>query len=1174
MMSGRNHPCRTIALLAAAVALALAATAQKVPVVNPSFEEGADGPTGWTLSGGQGGWISEAADGHRAVAVTGGGGAGENNYWRSDPVPLEPNTLYMLQFQARQVSGSGGCPTSGPVFCNRDLGGLSEDWTAFRSIFLTPAKANPAELWIRFGQWEVNGTVAYDAVSLTRAEPVYRVRDGIALGEGETITGNRYCFRAPFDSSGLNFSRPLDHHQCHFNKPRWVFGANSEVVYRHVVGDLVQTSAELNATVNLYSGGQLVIEASADGQTWRHVDDVSEQAQPSAPLPPELFPTKEIWIRLRSEATRKVGDDSDPGSFQINAYQYQATFEQVHPDIIGRTNFIAVSGPNPSVDVAILTLGDAVPGGENVIVAQIHNKTGKTVTVHPRLEMTCGAGEPFVSTTIAELAPGPNEVRLAYEIPLTGTVHAVFTLGKAVDYEAETSFQISDLYSSYYGELLPASSEDANLWWASSGWKISQSRPAPTARGKAVRIATARNEAEAAQVVVRPANAMTGFLAKSTALQGPGGATIPAECIEVLRVRYVPVEFPTDDVGVAAPWPDPLPPFRNPIQLDAGRNQPLWIRVTAPRNAVPGLYTGAIQMIADGYAAEVPIEVTVFDFDLPDRMTCTTAFGFDPTLAFRYHNVTDPDHKRAVFDKYLAALSRHHISPYDPAALDPFDVTWPKQGSWSDAKRDTAEKHGGEGALLVRDESTTNGASSVYDELIEIPEKGLNLRFWYKTAEAGHAFIVTLLHHDAGKQWMYGQNNDIRIDGNGEWQLFERTLDQFPEGARYFLPRLWAALYAEDGSTTGTVWYDDLLIANAGTGHVLIEDGFEPLGSDPASLRPAFNWNAWDRAMERAIDTYHFNTFAVPIQGMGGGTFHARHEPSLLGYSEDTPHYKTAFSNYCQGLQEHLREKGWLDDAFVYWFDEPDPKDYEFVMNGFRKLKEAAPDIGRMLTEQVEPELAGGPNIWCPLTPAWNKEQDAERRAEGDIFWWYICCGPKAPYATLFIDHPATELRVWLWQTWKRRIDGLLIWQTNYWTSDVAYPDAGRPQNPYQDPMGWVTGYSTPSGLRIPWGNGDGRFIYPPEAAADGCPAQPVLDDPVDSIRFEMLRDGIEDFEYMAMLDRLARAIPEPERAPYATLLVVPDAVSRDLTHFTKDPAPIEAHREAVARAIETLSKR
>ena len=247
-------------------------------------------------------------------------------------------------------------------------------------------------------------------------------------------------------------------------------------------------------------------------------------------------------------------------------------------------------------------------------------------------------------------------------------------------------------------------------------------------------------------------------------------------------------------------------------------------------------------------------------------------------------------------------------------------------------------------------------------------------------------------------------------------------------------------------------------------------------------------------------------------------------------------------------------------------------------MNGFRKLKEAAPDVRRMLTEQIEPDLVGGPNLWCPVSHNYDHARAEERRARGDRFWWYVCCGPKTPHAGLFIDHPATELRVWLWQTWQRKIEGVLIWSANYWTSTAAYPDRDHPQNPYEDPMGWVSGYSTDTGVRRPWGNGDGRFVYPPESCADARPPGPVLEGPVDSIRWEMLRDGLEDYEYLAilrhLLDEKGGRLPADERARCEALLEVPEAISADMTHFTADPAPIEARRAEVAEAIETLGRK
>jgi len=141
--------------------------------------------------------------------------------------------------------------------------------------------------------------------------------------------------------------------------------------------------------------------------------------------------------------------------------------------------------------------------------------------------------------------------------------------------------------------------------------------------------------------------------------------------------------------------------------------------------------------------------------------------------------------------------------------------------------------------------------------------------------------------------------------------------------------------------------------------------------------------------------------------------------------------------------------------------------------------------------------------------------------------------------------------------------------------SAAAYPD--RLQNPYEDPMGWTSGYGTPPGTKLPWGNGDRRFIYPPESAADGNQAEPVLEGPVDSIRWEMLRDGIEDYEYLVILKRLLDArgdkVAAEKQAAFAKLLEVPAKITANMTTFTIDPKQIEKHRDAVARSIEELSR-
>ena len=87
----------------------------------------------------------------------------------------------------------------------------------------------------------------------------------------------------------------------------------------------------------------------------------------------------------------------------------------------------------------------------------------------------------------------------------------------------------------------------------------------------------------------------------------------------------------------------------------------------------------------------------------------------------------------------------------------------------------------------------------------------------------------------------------------------------------------------------------------------------------------------------------------------------------------------------------------------------------------------------------------------------------------------------------------------------------------------------------------------------------------------------PVLDAPVSSLRWEMLREGIEDYEYLTMLRSLLRSrgdrLSSSVRAEFEALLVVPEAITKDMTTFTKDASSIYEHRAAVARAIERLVK-
>lgn len=342
---------------------------------------------------------------------------------------------------------------------------------------------------------------------------------------------------------------------------------------------------------------------------------------------------------------------------------------------------------------------------------------------------------------------------------------------------------------------------------------------------------------------------------------------------------------------------------------------------------------------------------------------------------------------------------------------------------------------------------------------------------------------------------------------------------------------------------------------------------------DRQNLKVHLDFSDFDKAAKRYLDELRFNSFRLNVKGLGSGTFHSRRPGEFGGFKEGTPQYEKLMQSYLSQLQEHLQQNNWLDKAYIYWFDEPDEKDYDFVKQSMAFIHRAAPGLTRMLTEQPEPELYGYVDLWCPVTPEYNHRIAEQRRQKGERFWWYICTWPHEPYCTLFIDHNAVELRTWIWQTWKYNVDGILIWQSNYWTSPAAFPPPSR-QNPYQDPMSYKSGYGLKPGSIAFWGNGDGRFIYPPKKVFRSN--ERCYDGPVSSIRWEMLREGMEDYEYFWLLRDLVekasdredlKALVQAARA----LLQVPEEVTVSLTEFSQQPEPMYSHRARMANMIEQL---
>lgn len=727
-----------------------------------------------------------------------------------------------------------------------------------------------------------------------------------------------------------------------------------------------------------------------------------------------------------------------------------------------------------------------------------------------------------------------------------------------------------------YGFTIDKNSQ-VKLWWTNSGWKIGKNWDIPEEQSKSVFLSSAKNEAESFQIILNPETELEDFSIKISDLENGRGNFIKSENFEFKIAEFLNLEFPSDSVGFVGACPDPLEEIQKSITIPKNENSIIWITAKIPQNTVAGMYFGTLNLGAKNYSKKVNFQLKVFDFGLPQKMTCQTAFGFYSPFIKDYHNLQNEKQEREVIEKYFDLFSKNHISPYDFAPLDPIKVTFPKikpfPDLWANSHYVENEKQTGNSSLMIFDDEKSKDVFAEYKQKIPIEFEKVKVSFWYKTFVPEHYFLFALNFFDKDRNWIRGKNLDIAISGNGSWQIFEKEITNFPPNAKFFKVVLRATTWTPEGEKTGLVYFDDISIKNSETKDELLknnslEKDFYLPKFEPSELEVKVDFTDWNREIKKGIEKYNFTSFRLFIEGLGRGNFQWQIEPEINGFSPETEHYQFMFDSYVKQLQANLEKNGWLENAFIYSFDEPTPFNYKFVTDGFQRLENSAPKIQRLLTEQVEDELIGSVDIWCPLINEFDFSESEERKRFGEKFWWYICTIPKNDYVGLFIDRPATDLRVWLWQTYQQKVEGILIWQTNYWS---RYSKKFSRQNPFEDPMSW---FVTNEGKKGPWGNGDGRFVYPPKSAFTNSEV-PNLEKPLSSIRLEALRDGIEDYEYLVILEKLIQEnsskLSQRKLDYFKKLLEIPESISKSLTEFTKVPQPILERREEIAKAIEEL---
>lgn len=250
---------------------------------------------------------------------------------------------------------------------------------------------------------------------------------------------------------------------------------------------------------------------------------------------------------------------------------------------------------------------------------------------------------------------------------------------------------------------------------------------------------------------------------------------------------------------------------------------------------------------------------------------------------------------------------------------------------------------------------------------------------------------------------------------------------------------------------------------------------------------------------------------------------------------------KDFLPQFLPALVQHLREKEWLKKTVFHICDEPSNHNIMAWREASDFVHRCAPELRRL--DAIEtPHCLDRLEIWVPkldhLATWQSAYKDAQR--QGNELWFYtVGIFQKGSLPNKTVDVPLLDARVMHWVNYRYGLKGYLHWGFNAWTDDP---------------------FTAPGKHR-----GDGWHVYPKK---DGL---------LNSLRWEQMRAGLQDYECLWLLEnkisqirstlspRIADLI-QPSRRP----LEIASRVVRTYHDFTRDPSVLyAAKRQAIQETLD-----
>ncbi|MDA2931396.1 DUF4091 domain-containing protein [Acidobacteria bacterium AH-259-O06] len=248
------------------------------------------------------------------------------------------------------------------------------------------------------------------------------------------------------------------------------------------------------------------------------------------------------------------------------------------------------------------------------------------------------------------------------------------------------------------------------------------------------------------------------------------------------------------------------------------------------------------------------------------------------------------------------------------------------------------------------------------------------------------------------------------------------------------------------------------------------------------------------------------------------------------------PRAEAYLNSFLPTLYDHLKKKGWLDIYLQHVLDEPHEHEipiYERYAGITRTHLPGVPTIDAVHLEEDTGFLKKFCNVWVPVLGSFDKKLDYLNRhlEEGGDVWYYTCIQPQGRYLNRFIDYSLLKVRLLHWLNHRHNLRGFLHYGGNWWSDE-----------PFTNVQPIIN---------------DGRTLLPAGDSAIVYP-DPENNSVLSSVRLEVMREGIEDYELLAAL-----AAKDPAKAEELVHKAIPH-----MNDYIRSPEEFrEVHRALLEAA-------